>query len=323
MNAINDLIEKGFVQEGTGGNIILHPMIQETAFAETKPSVKNCIILINNLQNICIRCDKTVPYHLQLFRTAENISELITDDNTEKFLGFLEDCVGYMKCYDYKSGMKFILFKIESILKNPSAGTDFDRAKFRIYRSWLSETPEEQIKELEKAFSFLGETNAENALITAGIYANLGGVYMKAGKYSAAKGAMEQAIEIMKEYHIKNYDFIIQISNYATLLMNTGNFSEAALLYKTVLDYMEQTKTGRTLGTAGILRSLGSIFILHNDYESGNACFKKSLGIYEEIFKNQPEELEEHRRMLSEDYRRIDTIRKYSDKLDKMILGKS
>lgn len=322
MNPINDLIEKGFVQEGAEKCVLLHPMIKEVALEETKPSVKNCIILINSLQKICVRCDETVPFHQQLFRTIESIAELITDDDTEKFLGFLEDSLSYMKTYDYRSGMKFLLFKIESILKNPLAGNSFDRAKFRIYRSWLLENPEEQIKELEKAFSYIGKTNAENSLVTAGIYANLGGVYMKAGKLFPAKENMDRALEIMKEYNIKNHDFIIQLSNYANLLYSTANFSESAMLYKIVLDFMETTKTDRTLLTAGILRSLGSIYILYNDYENGNACFKKSLGICEEIFKDEPEKLEEYKNQLKEDYNQIDMIRKYSDKLDKMILGK-
>ena len=41
LNAVNDLIEMGFIQPKTGRTIVLHPMIQEIAVADMQPSVKN------------------------------------------------------------------------------------------------------------------------------------------------------------------------------------------------------------------------------------------------------------------------------------------
>ena len=42
LNDINDLVETGFVQTNTRHTISLHPMIQEIALSETRPSVTSC-----------------------------------------------------------------------------------------------------------------------------------------------------------------------------------------------------------------------------------------------------------------------------------------
>ena len=69
MNAVNDMIEKGFVQTMKNRMISLHPMIQEAALDETKPSVRNCCTLLNSLQEICLQHGKEVSYYKQMFRT--------------------------------------------------------------------------------------------------------------------------------------------------------------------------------------------------------------------------------------------------------------
>ena len=54
LNDINDLIETGFVQATTRHTISLHPLIQEIALSETKPSVTACHTLLDSLQKICL-----------------------------------------------------------------------------------------------------------------------------------------------------------------------------------------------------------------------------------------------------------------------------
>lgn len=50
LNDINDLIETGFVQANTRHTISLHPMIQEIALSETRPSITSCHTLLDSLQ---------------------------------------------------------------------------------------------------------------------------------------------------------------------------------------------------------------------------------------------------------------------------------
>ena len=91
LNEINDLIETGFVQTTTRHTISLHPMIQEIALSETKPSVNICHILLDSLQKICLMHGIEVDYYKKLFQTIGNIIELIEKDDMPKYLLFLEN----------------------------------------------------------------------------------------------------------------------------------------------------------------------------------------------------------------------------------------
>ena len=101
MNRINDLIEKGFVQTQSGRQISLHPMIQEVAIDETRPSVNNSAVLLDSLQTICLLHGHDVTWYKPLFLTIENIIREIADDNTPAYLSFLEDVFPYMEKYHY------------------------------------------------------------------------------------------------------------------------------------------------------------------------------------------------------------------------------
>lgn len=68
LNAVNDLIEMGFIQPKTGRTIVLHPMIQEIAVADMQPSVKTCFPLLESLQNICL-------YTAMIFPTTDLFSK--------------------------------------------------------------------------------------------------------------------------------------------------------------------------------------------------------------------------------------------------------
>ncbi len=50
LNNINDLVEMGFIQPKSGRMTTLHPMLQEIAITDTKPSVTNCRTMLDYLQ---------------------------------------------------------------------------------------------------------------------------------------------------------------------------------------------------------------------------------------------------------------------------------
>lgn len=77
LNDINDLIETGFVQATTRHTISLHPLIQEIALSETKPSVTACHTLLDSLQKICLMHGTEVSYYKKLFQTVGNIMRMM------------------------------------------------------------------------------------------------------------------------------------------------------------------------------------------------------------------------------------------------------
>ena len=126
LNDINDLIKTGFVQATTRHTISLHPMIQEIALSETKPSVTGCHTLLDSLQKICLMHGTDISYYKKLFQTVGNIMRMMEKDDLTKYLLFLEDVFPYMEKYQYKKGMKEIILEMKQLLKDNenSAVTD-------------------------------------------------------------------------------------------------------------------------------------------------------------------------------------------------------
>ena len=55
------------------------------------------------------------------------------------------------------------------------------------------------------AIAMILELTPDNALLTANLYSNLGGMYRMSGKLELAKQNMEQAIQIMEQYGLAYY----------------------------------------------------------------------------------------------------------------------
>ncbi len=95
LNDVNDLIETGFVQENIRHSISLHPLIQEIAVSETRPSITTCHTLLDSLQKICLMHGVEISYYKKLFQTVENIMQLIEKDDISQYLLFLENIFPY------------------------------------------------------------------------------------------------------------------------------------------------------------------------------------------------------------------------------------
>ena len=174
MNRINDLIEKGFVQTQSGRQISLHPMIQEVAIDETRPSVNNSAVLLDSLQTICLLHGHDVTWYKPLFLTIENIIREIADDNTPAYLSFLEDVFPYMEKYHYTAGMELIIGKLSGLLTDETVGRSTDRAVLLDYRAACEEKTEKAIKLEKEAIALIPEALdlAAMGILPEGMYRN-------------------------------------------------------------------------------------------------------------------------------------------------------
>lgn len=146
MNSINDLIEAGFITPGIGRTLQLHPMIQEVALIELKPSVSNCKTLCENIQETCLLHGLDVPYYKIMFQTVENIIDMIDKDEIDFYLLFLEDVFPYMEKYHYEQGMHHILTELSKLLEQQLLETNKDRALLLDYKAALETKPEKAIQ---------------------------------------------------------------------------------------------------------------------------------------------------------------------------------
>ena len=297
LNTVNDLIEMGFIAPKPGQAIALHPMIQEIAVADIKPSIKKCQALCQSLQETCLLHEKDVVYHKIMFQTIENLILLAKKDDILYYLRFLEDVFPYMEKYHYKIGMKTVLNEIHQILDMPF-GEIKDKALFLDYCAACEKKVEKAIKLEKEALSLLTEINVDNAhlTVTANIYANLGALYREVGQTTFAKKYMETGITILEQYNlIYMNDSIAQICNYSILLAETGEAERGLTALRKLARIVKNCNTEFSSDYAAIQESMANICLVQGNISEATSHFKKAIQIYEIVWENEPELIETKR----------------------------
>lgn len=303
MNRINDLIEKGFVQTQSGRQISLHPMIQEVAIDETRPSVNNSAVLLDSLQTICLLHGHDVTWYKPLFLTIENIIREIADDNTPAYLSFLEDVFPYMEKYHYTAGMELIIGKLSGLLTDETVGRSTDRAVLLDYRAACEEKTEKAIKLEKEAIALIPEISEENAHLVSNLYSNLGGLYKKAGKRDLAQQAMEQGLRILEQYDLLYYhDSIAQTANYAVLLTEMGQPEKGLSALKKLSRMIRDLNSDQTMDYATVQEAIGGICLATGDIRQATTHFKKALAIYEAVNNGEPDMIETKKQEILQAY---------------------
>ena len=303
MNRINDLIEKGFVQTQSGRQISLHPMIQEVAIDETRPSVHNSAVLLDSLQTNCLLHGHDVTWYKPLFLTIENIIREIADDNTPAYLSFLEDVFPYMEKYHYTAGMELIIGKLSGLLTDETVGRSTDRAVLLDYRAACEEKTEKAIKLEKEAIALIPEISEENAHLVSNLYSNLGGLYKKAGKRDLAQQAMEQGLRILEQYDLLYYhDSIAQTANYAVLLTEMGQPEKGLSALKKLSRMIRDLNSDQTMDYATVQEAIGGICLATGDIRQATTHFKKALAIYEAVHNGEPDMIETKKQEILQAY---------------------
>ena len=293
LNDINDLIETGFVQANTRHTISLHPMIQEIALSETRPSITSCHTLLDSLQKICLMHGMEVSYYKKLFQTAENIIHLIEKDDISKYLLFLEDVFPYMEKYHYQKGMREILRELKQILKENNYGTTSDRALLLDYQATMETKPEKAIKLEKEALAQIKEITEGNAHLVSNLYANLGGLYRMNGQTELAKEHMEKGILLLEQYHLLyTNDSIPQINNYAALLTEMQEPERAMSALQKLAQIIKHYNSDHCLDYAQVQESMGNISLITANLSQAKSHFKKAMKIYEDVWADEPELIE-------------------------------
>ena len=306
LNDINDLIETGFVQATTRHTISLHPMIQEIALSETKPSVTGCHTLLNSLQKICLMHGTEVSYYKKLFQTVGNIMRMIEKDDPTKYLLFLEDIFPYMEKYRYKKGMKEIICEMKQLLKGNGNGADTDRALLLDYQACMETKPEKAIKLEKEALAQIKEITEDNAHLVSNLHANLGGLYRLNGQAALAKEHMEKGIFLLEQYQLLyTNDSIPQINNYAALLTELQEPERAMAALQKLAQIIKEYNSDTCLDYAQVQESMGNICLITANISQAKTHFKKAMKIYENVWADEPELIEEKYQEIQELYPQV------------------
>ena len=297
LNDINDLIETGFVQANTRHTISLHPMIQEIALSETRPSVTSCHTLLDGTE---------VSYYKKMFQTVENIIHLIEKDDIPKYLLFLEDTFPYMEKFHYQKGMKEIIRELKQLLKGTNHDTASDRALLLDYQATMETKSEKAIKLEKEALAQIKEITESNAHLVSNLHANLGGLYRINGQTEFAKEHMEKGILLLEQYQlIYTNDSIPQINNYAALLTEMQEPERAMAALQKLAQIIKDYNSDHCLDYAQVQESMGNICLITANISQAKNHFKKAMKIYEDVWTDEPELIEEKYQEIQELYLQV------------------
>ena len=306
LNEINDLIETGFVQTTTRHTISLHPMIQEIALSETKPSVNICHILLDSLQKICLMHGIEVDYYKKLFQTIGNIIELIEKDDMPKYLLFLENVFPYMDNYNYQKGMREIIQELKNLLKHKDIGTDSDRALLLDFQATLEIKPEKAIKLEKDAIALIKEITEENAHLASNLHSNLGGLYRMNGYPDLAREHMEKGLFLLEQYNLLyTHDGIPQFTNYAMFLAEQQAPEKGISVLQKLSKGIKEYNSDCCLDYATVQESLATIFLMTANLPKAKTHFKRACKIYEKIWADEPEMIKAKYQEIQELYPQI------------------
>lgn len=299
MNFINELIERGFVQLLPGQIIVLHPMIQEIALDETKPSVTKCKTLLKSIQHICLRHGEDVLYYRQLFDTIEMIIDLIENDDMDFYLRFLEDVFPYMEKYEFSNLRHIVTEKLSLLLSNDAVGTISDRALLLDYCATLEKDISKAIGYEKQAIAMINEVTAENVHLICNLYTNLANLYHQNDDISLALNNLEKAIRFAKRFNIiRHHDNIVRIYNYSLLLVSSGDIFGAVRELQNLSKLIETINSTKSLDYAMVQETLGEIISLVGDKRQAFNHFKTAFEIYKIYYASEPNLLEEKRRKM-------------------------
>ena len=306
LNDINDLIETGFVQATTRHTISLHPLIQEIALSETKPSVTACHTLLDSLQKICLMHGTEVSYYKKLFQTVGNIMRMMEKDDLTKYLLFLEDVFPYMEKYRYRKGMKEIILEMKQLLKGNENGSATDRALLLDYQACMETKPEKAIELEKEALAQIKEITEDNAHLVSNLHANLGGLYRLNGQAALAKEHMEKGIFLLEQYQLLyTNDSIPQINNYAALLTELQEPERAMAALQKLAQLIKEYNSVTCLDYAQVQESMGNICLITANISQAKTHFKKAMKIYENVWADEPELIEEKYQEIQELYPQV------------------
>ena len=180
---------------------------------------------------------------------------------------------------------------------------DLAKQMFPGYQATLEPKTEKAIKLEKEALAQIKETTKENAHLVSNLHSNLGGLYRINGQLDLAKRHMKMGISLLEQYQLLyTNDSIPQINNYAVLLIEIQEPDLALSALQKLAQIIKEYNSNHCLDYAQVQESLGSICLITANISQAKTHFKKALKIYEDIWADEPELIEEKYQAIQELY---------------------
>lgn len=296
LNEVNDLIELGFIQKDDCRNIYLHPLVQEVAVDDTKPSIDNCKPFIHNIKLECLLHAVDLPYYKNIFYIAENIIKYAIKDNTKTYLAFIIDVFPYMEKYKFKSGMEMILAELEQMNKEGLCNAAAQALIFDYKATMEQHFTNNFVKALEyqkKAAELSNACVDEKPQLVSNVYANLGSIYLALEMTDEASECMEFAYTTLRNAGLLNSpDGMAQVFNCANLFAELGNYNKAVSMLEACAKVLLDNELYGTVNYANILWGAGLMYMQIGEIEKAQQRIDSAWDIYNVVWRDEPELLD-------------------------------
>lgn len=185
-------------------------------------------------------------------------------------------------------------------------GTAADQALLLDYQAAMEEKTEKAIRLEKEALMQIKEITAENAHLVSNLHANLGGLYRMNGQAALAKEHMEKGLLLLEQYQLlPSNDSLPQINNYAALLTEMQEPDRAMSVLQKLARIIKDYNSDHCLDYAQVQESMGNICLITADVSRAKTHFKKAMKIYEDVWADEPELIEQKYKEIQELYPQI------------------
>ena len=306
MNTINTLIELGLIKEQPLRKISMHPLIQEITVADLKPSITNCNEMLEYIhERIFIMLGMDIPFATTLFETVTNIIDVIYKDDVDSYISFIQDAFPYMESYKYKSGMYKIINELDFLSNDkenhhliaPSLLYGYKAA----VKQYFENDTDGAYNYSKKAIQSLPDLNKDTALLYSNTYCNHGELEHLKGNYDTAKQYLEKALLILDDYNLDYTNaIIVQAVTYAVLLSDGGEKTKALNILKKCKKTVKAHNSEICHDFAEIEETSAYIYLSMGDTKNAREHYKKAISIYNIIWEEHPELIEDKINMLKQ-----------------------
>lgn len=155
-DSINDLLSMGLLSKDQKGKIFLHPLIQQAAKEETRPSVENCRVLLDSFSQICLEyigINKTkIPDELNaICSITTQIREEGSRESAEKYAIFLENAIPYLYQHARFAQADELVAHTDAFLKRTQVGDQVDCIVMEVFELLREDKPVEAISLLQNS----------------------------------------------------------------------------------------------------------------------------------------------------------------------------
>jgi|GEM_PF-1892013 len=290
LNAVNDLIARGWLNIDANNMVSIHPVISDVVRHKYHPDYRFAKILVftlrNELKNSYEKGEGIAVWNV-LTAHAAALAQRLEGTEKAEFAALLNNIGSvYRRMGDYDRALEYHLKDLaitEKVLgmEHPNTATSYNNIG-SVYEDMgdydrALEYYEKAVKTLEKV---LGTEHPD----TATSYNNIGLLYTRMGDYNRALEYHEKAVKIReKVLGTEHPDTAVSYNNIGGVYKDMGDYDRALEYYEKAVIIREKVLGTKHPDTATSYNNIGGVYKDMGDYDRALEYYEKSVIIREKV----------------------------------------